>query len=931
MHLIIAEKNLVAERIAHFLSGKEKVKAKKDGNVTEYSFDDTVVMGLRGHVVEVDFVDGYTNWRSKEHPPRSLINAEIIKNPTEKKIVSLMQKLAKKASRVTIATDYDTEGELIGKEALELIRKVNKNVLIDRAKFSAVTKEEIVNAIENAGPLDVNLALAGESRQIIDLVWGASLTRFLSIAGHRGAGEILSAGRVQSPTLAMVVNREVEIENFVPSKYWMLTAEIKKDDDVLEIRHTHGKYVNYDEAKAAYDATNDPVIVEDVATGHKCDRAPTPLDTTALIVGAGRLGISASFAMSKAEELYMRGYISYPRTDNTVYPKSLNISEHLRIFEHGTFAKDAEYVRKNLRDSPSRGKRSTTDHPPIYPTSIASPADINDAVSWKLYEFIVRRFFATITKDAEWETMKVSFSASKEPYVVTGARQIFSGWRKIYPYSKAEDNILPVFKKGEVFALKSKKCDEKETQPPARYSQSKLIMEMEELGLGTKSTRHEIISKLAGRKYIEGNPLKPTVVGRAVTESLEDYADLITKPDMTKTLEEHMKEIAEGKRSYDSVLSESKAMLSEVFDELDKNVGDISDVIMNRSREGQIIGKCPVCGKNLIIKRVGGSQFIGCLGFPDCSFNIGLPPAAWGNAVKIDEVCEIHGLHSVQLLRKGAPPWKIGCPMCSHLKTNTETFKIIPSMTDDLISKLHSNYIYTLSDLLSSKDDPDSLAEKLGMNKADVILLLSEAENVLMILRKRTELKKFITSHVPKKRGRGYSKICSSLISAGVENLESLAKIDKLDLVKLGLSDDEASALLFDANHEVNFARMKEFGVPTVSLKKYSSAGFDNPEFFVSVHPAGISLASGVSITTVCSHQRLVAEKLCRPAPEKLSKASFEKGIEPLKEKIDSEYLIPLALAGVFSVETLMKSDISTLSKVTGIESQKIKSFVGLF
>ncbi|HJJ45938.1 MAG TPA: toprim domain-containing protein, partial [Methanocorpusculum sp.] len=169
MDLIVAEKTLVAERIAAFLSAGKKPLVKRDGTVVQYLTDDAIVMGLKGHVVELDFVEEYANWRSIEHPPRSLIDAPLVKLPTEAKIVAALKKAAKIADKVIIATDFDREGELIGKEAVELIQSVNKSVPIFRARFSAVTKEEILSSLSEAKELDVNLAASGESRQIIDL------------------------------------------------------------------------------------------------------------------------------------------------------------------------------------------------------------------------------------------------------------------------------------------------------------------------------------------------------------------------------------------------------------------------------------------------------------------------------------------------------------------------------------------------------------------------------------------------------------------------------------------------------------------------------------------------------------------------------------------------------------------------------------------
>ncbi|HJJ56490.1 MAG TPA: DNA topoisomerase I, partial [Methanocorpusculum sp.] len=677
------------------LSDKQKIAVKRNGNVEYYMVNDYIVMGLRGHVVGLDFVKDYKNWRSEDHPPRSLINAEIIKYPTEKKIVTILQKHAKKADKVTIATDYDTEGELIGMEAYELILEVNKSVSIDRARFSSITKSEILDSIKNATKLNFNLAYAGATRQIIDLVWGASITRFLSIVARRGPNNILSVGRVQSPTLAMIVDREKEIESFVPEKYWVLGLNVKINGTEHLAKHTTNKFTCKSDADNAYNNTGDPVIVKEVITGKKVDYAPTPLDTTALIVGANRLGLSAVSVMNKAEYLYMHGYISYPRTDNTYYPQNININKHLKMFEGSVFDREYKYVLNNLRETPTHGKKRTTDHPPIYPTSICTPEEIGDITTWKLYEFIVRRFFATLSIDAESKTMKINLTANKEPYAITGSQFLVRGWREIYPYSNAEEVILPNVSVGDKLQFVKKTCDEKQTLPPARYSQSKLIQKMEEFGLGTKSTRHEIINKLIIRKYVEGIAMKPTLIGRVVTESLETYANTITKPTMTKTLEQSMEEIAEGTKKKEDVLTESKTMLSTIFDELEANSDAIGLDIINRAREEQTVGTCPVCGKSAIIRQTGSFQFIGCSGYPDCDFNVNLPPSMWGRAVKMGDICPDHNLNHIQLLRKGAPAWKIGCPLCSHIKSNIEAFKMMDGMTDELISKLNSIHIYS--------------------------------------------------------------------------------------------------------------------------------------------------------------------------------------------------------------------------------------------
>ena len=628
MHLIIAEKNIAANRIAQILAGSEKISQKRESGVNLYQFNDTATIGLRGHVVEIDFVEGYNNWRSEIHPPRSLIDAGVLKRPTEPAIVKLVQKFSKKATRVTIATDFDTEGELIGKEAFELVRAVNTKVHIDRAKFSAITKEEITKAFSEPSEIDFDLAAAGEVRQVVDLIWGASLTRFISLAARRGSANILSVGRVQSPTLAMIVDREREIEAFVPEPYWEISLDSEKSGEPFTARHVNGRFTEKKLAEEAYSRTKEPLTVIDVKEGTRTDKAPSPFDTTQFIVAAARLGLSAANAMRIAEDLYMNGYISYPRTDNTIYPPSLNLNSILDTLEKTQFSKDVKWVKKNRRKTPTQGKKSSTDHPPIHPAGAATPEQLGE--NWKVYELVVRRFLATLSPDAEWMTMKISLMASSEGYAATGSRLKEAGWRTVYTYSDAKDTVLPAVKQGEKLRINDVKLEEKETQPPSRYSQSKLIQVMEELGLGTKSTRHEVIQKLVSRKYIEGNPLRPTLVGRAVTESLEGHAAEITRPEMTRTLEEAMEGIKIRNRTKDLVLDESRGMLHKVFDELEPNQEVIGREIMDQTDEELTIGPCPVCGKDLRIRRKGISQFIGCTGYPDCTFNISLPGSMWG-------------------------------------------------------------------------------------------------------------------------------------------------------------------------------------------------------------------------------------------------------------------------------------------------------------
>lgn len=927
MHLIVAEKNISARRIAEILAGGKKVAEKKDAGVSTYSFGDTTTVGLRGHVVEVDFEPGYENWRSETATPRSLIDAKTIKVPTEKRIVTLLQKLSRHADLVTIATDFDTEGELIGKEAFELVRAVNKTVKIDRARFSAITPQEIKTSFANTTDLDFALAEAGEARQSIDLMWGASLTRFISLAARRGGNNILSVGRVQSPTLSMIVDREKEIEKFVPEKYWQLALLTEKAGEQIEARHTNGRFKDQNIAELARDRTKEPLVVTEVREGTKQDRSPSPFDTTTYIVAAARLGFSAANSMRLAEELYMNGYISYPRTDNTVYPASLDLNGVLATIRNSPFKKDVEWTIAHRRLEPTRGKKSSTDHPPIHPTGVATKEGIGDD-AFRIYELVLRRFLATLAPDALWQTLKVNFDACGEPYTTTGGHLLEPGWHRVYPFSEAKETILPTFAEKEKLPIHRVTLDEKETMPPARYTQSKLIQRMEELGLGTKSTRHEVIAKLVSRKYVEGNPLRPTLVGRVVTEALEHHSDAITKPDMTQMIESHMQQIKESKRSRDDVIKESRSMLHKAFDLLEANEQVIGDDIRDRTAEELNLGRCPVCGGMLAIKHLRGStQFIGCSRYPECTFNIGLPVTQWGWAVRTDDICEKHQLHFVRLVRKGARPWDIGCPFCHHISSNTESLTEIPSMNEALLEKARSRHIYTVAEI--AKSEPERLAKDLELAPDAAQILKSEAGGVLEKLRRRSECRKFMRNHLIPRKGRSYAKIMGTLKESGVTDLASLARASPAALQKAGISENEARDLLAEARLTYNGQVLKETGLPAVSLKKYLASGITGPDDFVSVPPEKLSAMTGMSPGTVNRHVALVCEYLHRPVPVKIPHARIEKGrkellsIKGMTDPVAEKF----ADAGVINGDNLLAADAQHISAATGIDAEKIRNF----
>jgi DNA topoisomerase-1 len=694
--LVIAEKNDAAQQIARLLSDVGKPTADKVYDTQVYRFkrggQDWVSIGLRGHILAPDFppelhYNKKTGWYavnedgevlsadvpdSLAKPPYEkkrkpfiedgvdikgwktpslpyLVWAPIEKKPAEKGIIRALKNLAKKSDEVIIGTDFDREGELIGSDALAMVREVNQDVPAKRARYSAYTKQEIENAFTNLQELDQDLADAGESRQYIDLIWGAVLTRYLTVARQGGFGNVRSAGRVQTPTLALVVEREREREAFVPEDYWIICGMASKDGQDFKISHAEGRFKDKARAEAAFAAAGPAStgVVTEVATKTRKSPVPAPFNTTSLQAAAAAEGLTPGRTMRIAESLYMDGLISYPRVDNTVYPKSLDLAATVKTLKgvHAYAPVCDEILSKPIHAS--RGKQETTDHPPIYPTAAADP-DKLDPAAWKLYNLIARRFLATLMDPASIEGTKVHVDVAGQPFVASGDVLAYKGYRAIYPYGLKKDEQLPALAEGDVVDVSDVALEAKQTEPPARYSQGKLIQEMEKRGLGTKSTRASIIDRLYTVKYLKNNPVEPSQLGIAIIDALDTYAPRITTPSMTSELEADMSRVADGETTEVAVVDHSRALLSQIMDGLIEHSSDLGDAIADAVVADARVGACPKCGNDLVIKNSAKtrSSFIGCQGWPDCDVTYPVPK---GRIEPLDQVCEHCGAPRIKV------------------------------------------------------------------------------------------------------------------------------------------------------------------------------------------------------------------------------------------------------------------------------------------
>ena len=674
MRLIVTEKNNSAKKIAEILSHGD-AKADATYKVPFYTWEDAdgpqMTVGLKGHVLNPAFPEGYSNWQ--ETDPKSLIDAELVVEPTDKNVVKAVRKLAKEADSIVIATDFDREGELIGLEALREMLEVNPGLVdgelssvgsdgpaVKRARYSALTKDEIERAFDELDELSYPLAHAAQTRGEIDLIWGATLTRAVSLATRRFGSNFLSVGRVQSPTLGLIVERELERRAHVPEPYWEVFAKFGHPEGSFEAHHKTDKFWKKAEAEAALAATDSPGRVVELSKRKNTRRPPTPYNTTAFATDASsRLGITPSRAMRIAEDLYMDGFISYPRTDNTVYPASLPLRELVSaLVRIPDFKAAEELLGGDL--TPTRGKKETTDHPPIYPTQAVYPNALEGAHR-RVYELIARRFLATFSRPMISESARADIEAGAESYFVRGSIVVDPGYAAIYTYARSADNELPALEEGQELDLDGAPwLVDKETQPPSRISQGKLLEMMEELGLGTKATRPDIIQKLFDRGYVYNNPPEPSETGIAMYKAFKEHVLRMATPEMTAELERDMDLIAAGETSRDDVLQISREMLHGTYDDLFERREDLAKVIWAGMDEDKFIGPCKVCeeagrahedgspNRLRIIEMRGGKRFVGCEGYnrddPDdpkaCHFSRPLPGRGY-ELWRFEERCSV--------------------------------------------------------------------------------------------------------------------------------------------------------------------------------------------------------------------------------------------------------------------------------------------------
>ena len=538
--------------------------------------------------------------------------------------------------------------------------------------FSSLTKEEIKKAWDSPMKLNMKLYEAGRARHEMDFMWGVTFSRALMTALRNAGGSyrhILSAGRVQTPMLKVLVDLEEKIRNFKPEKYWELVAKITINGKTIIATYTGNPIKNLEEAKKLYDqCKGKKALVTDVRHVKTVKPPPVPFDTTELQKECSRwLRISPQDTINIGEGLYLEGAISYIRTDSQVYPEGLNHREILakiaQIYPE-RYKKLVETLLKKKELKPVKGKKGGKEaaHPAIHPTGV-KPGKITRKQE-KMYDLIVRRYMATMGDPMIRETTKLKFNIGGLPFKASATKTIEKGWGIYYePYLDLEELDIGPVHKGEIYPAEVGLL-EKLTKPPPRMTAMKLVLWAEKNGIGTKATRGEMVKKLIKRKYVkqDGRSLIPTPLGIGVIKVLEDNSPILLSIDMTRQFENMLNMVLTGEKTRDEILNkavEEIKILVEKFNSKIEGIGkELYDQLSGTITD--IIGICEKCGKPLkIIRKRNGKRFVWCT-TPNCTF---YPLPQKGELTVTDKTCPRCGLKVIRVKRKGKRAWNL-CVKC---------------------------------------------------------------------------------------------------------------------------------------------------------------------------------------------------------------------------------------------------------------------------
>ena len=595
-NIIIVESPAKCKTISKYLGGDYTVVSSK-GHIRDLATSGKYGLGID---IENDFKPSY----------------EIIKG--KKKDVKYLKDLIEKADHIYLATDPDREGETISWHLYDELKVPDEKY--DRIVFNEITKDVVLKALKNPRRIDMNLVHSGEARRFLDRIIGFRLSKVMQ---SKTAGK--SAGRVQSVALKLIVDREREILAFIPKEYWTIEADFKDFKANLETyKEKDIEIPNEKEADKILDSLTNTFTIKKVEEKEKKRSAKEVFKTSTLQQAcSNKLGFAASKTMKIAQKLYegielddgFHGLITYMRTD------SVRLSDE---FTSASFAYINSKYGKDYVGYVKKGKKTENvqdAHEGIRPTNINyEPDKIKKYLApdeYKLYRIIYYRALASLMADAKFNSTTVLLDNNDYGFKATGSVLTFDGYLKVYgDYEDQEDTILPDFKNYKSGIILSDTITKTQhfTKPPARFTESSLIKELESLGIGRPSTYATIISTIKDRGYVtlEDKKFVPTEVGFETTDKLQEFFSSIVNVKYTANMEKDLDEIAEGNEDYKKMLKDFYDNFAPLVDNAFKN--------MEKKKPEETGEKCPECGSPLVIRKGKYGEFIACSNYPTCKY-----------------------------------------------------------------------------------------------------------------------------------------------------------------------------------------------------------------------------------------------------------------------------------------------------------------------
>jgi len=667
---ILCEKPSAALRIAQALAEGEVVRREKKG-VPYYELrvngKEAVVVPSLGHLFTLKNSRPFRDYPlyDVEWVPSYLVDRRASRT---KNFLEVIGELARGSEEYVVATDFDVEGSVIGWTILKYLCGEEAVKRARRMKFSTLTAGELREAYRHLLPrLDFELVNAGIARHVLDWYWGMNLSKALTSSVRRACGRFLklSAGRVQTPTLRFLCEREREIREFRPRPFWTVRLVLRAGGLRLVAEHERGRLWEEGEALRIKEACEGArAEVRRVETRLHRRSPPVPFDLGTLQAEAYRcFGYSPLRTQEMAQALYQAALISYPRTSSQKLPPSLDYPQLLRrLGEMEAYREEVKRLLSLPELRPHEGPKADPAHPSIHPTG-EKPGELTGPQR-NLFDLIVRRFLAVFGEPALVESTTVELSCGGENFRLSGRRVVKRGWLDLYGrYAEVEEIPLPPLREGERLEVEEVRVERGETQPPPRYNPASAVKEMEARGLGTKATRAPILQNLYERGYIFGERITVTELGLQVVNTLERYCPEIVSEELTASFEREMEAIQEGRVEKEQVMERARAKLDEIlrkFRERELEIGrELAEMHRRTSEARRTLGKCPGCGGDLrIITTRNRRRFAGCSNFEKgCRVTYPLPSS--GTILALGKNCPDCGTPLILVRRPGRRPYRM--------------------------------------------------------------------------------------------------------------------------------------------------------------------------------------------------------------------------------------------------------------------------------